>query len=176
MLMTHELWDMLEDGLDCSWAVVQAGGQQTRYLRAGKGPSVILLPDHSRPGRFWTAILERLAEGHRVLVPDYGGAPGDFATWFRGFVEGIGVPAAALVANEELALAALECALLEPELVTHLALLPATAAAGPIEGHLSGAGSLPQIPVLIVQADLSARDGVATLDAFLRTPRPSPVD
>lgn len=171
--MTHELWDTLELANGCSWAVLQAGDRQTRYLRVGKGTPVVLLPSQVRSAEFWTSVTDHLSERHRVMMPDFPWHPSVFGEWFRSFLDGLGVPAVSLVVAEEFALAALECALLEPEMVNHVVVIPDQGPdQGALEGHLSATHNLAQIPVLILRPGASDRDAVVLLRAFLSSPRP----
>lgn len=71
-------------------AVVQVGALETRYLRCGRGPSVVLLlADAPDPG-----AVARLAADHRVIIPTPPVpplAPGDLERWLRGLIEGLGL-------------------------------------------------------------------------------------
>lgn len=171
--MTHELWNTLELANGCSWAVLQAAERQTRYLRVGRGAPVVLLPSQVRGAEFWTSVTDHLAEQHRVMMPDFPWHPTDFGDWYRSFLDGLGIPAVSLVVAEEFALNALECALLEPEMINHLVIVPDRGPdQGALEGHLSATHNLAQIPVLVLRPGAADRDAIVALRAFLTAPLP----
>jgi pimeloyl-ACP methyl ester carboxylesterase len=109
-------------------AAVFDGITDTPYHRAGRGaPVIVLAPDDSRVG---DALLAALSLQFRVIAPDLPcrrtNAPGahpSFPTWFRGFLDGLGLSRVALVAESRFGAAALAFALLEPERVQRLAVV-----------------------------------------------------
>lgn len=71
-------------------AVVQVGARETRYLRCGCGPSVLVLAV-DRAARL--RLLERLAGGYRVIAPEPP-PPTEAAAlqqWVRELIEGLGL-------------------------------------------------------------------------------------
>jgi hypothetical protein len=83
-------------------AVVQAGAFETRYVRAGQGPPVVLIVDPPVGAHEW--VFRRLAERFRVIAPSVpdGVLAGASAAegWLEGVMEGLGVESAALVVAE----------------------------------------------------------------------------
>jgi pimeloyl-ACP methyl ester carboxylesterase len=109
-------------------AVVFDGRTETRYLRAGRGyPAIVLVQGAPRTADALLAGLRRLA---RVIVPELPALPvaepdrtTDFVRWLSGFLDGLGVTRAALVAEEPFAAAVTRFAILEPERVERLVVL-----------------------------------------------------
>jgi pimeloyl-ACP methyl ester carboxylesterase len=118
-------------------AVVFDGRTETRYLRAGRGYPVIVLAGGAR--RTADTLLTGLWRLARVIVPEVplfgAGEPDgttDFSRWFSGFLDGLGVTRAAVVADELFEEAATRFALLEPERVERLLVVRDDAAAGAV--------------------------------------------
>ena len=118
-------------------ALVDAGAICTPYLRAGVGAPLVLLGAREEAAGA-SPLLVRLSARFRVVAPEpgawCGGAPnGDapghegavpsFAAWLRGFLDGLGIQQASIVAREELALRALSFSLTDPLRVDRLVLL-----------------------------------------------------
>jgi pimeloyl-ACP methyl ester carboxylesterase len=85
-------------GLPITERVLDVGGVETTVLEAGDGPSLVLLHGGIEcGGAYWAPVIARLAERHRLVVPDVPGlgesAPVDrldddtFAAWFTGVLE-----------------------------------------------------------------------------------------
>ena len=113
-------------------ASVDVGPIRTSYVRAGSGAPVVLLstpPDDAGAG---VPLLAVLATRFRVVAPEpratAAEAPGDpapapaFSAWLRGFLDGMGIARASLVAREEFALRALSFCLTDPLRVDRLVL------------------------------------------------------
>ena len=58
---------------------IELHGHQVVYRVAGEGPPVVLVHGMVNSSRHWSAVAERLAEGHLVIAPDLIGH-GDSAT------------------------------------------------------------------------------------------------
>jgi pimeloyl-ACP methyl ester carboxylesterase len=85
-------------GLPITERVLDVGGVETTVLQAGDGPSLVLLHGGIEcGGAYWAPVIARLAEHHRLVVPDVPGlgesAPVDrldddtFTQWFAGVLE-----------------------------------------------------------------------------------------
>ena len=85
-------------GLPVTGRVLDVDGIATSILEAGDGPPLVLLHGGIEcGGAYWAPVITRLAERHRLLVPDVPGlgesAPVDrldddtFAAWFAGVLE-----------------------------------------------------------------------------------------
>jgi hypothetical protein len=92
-------------------ALLQTGPVVTAYLRAGRGPALMLLRDPSRHGAS-DPLLRLLAGTFKVTAPDLGfrarsaGKPeGPFLSsrsWLQAFMEGVGLERPAVVADAHL--------------------------------------------------------------------------
>jgi 4,5:9,10-diseco-3-hydroxy-5,9,17-trioxoandrosta-1(10),2-diene-4-oate hydrolase len=102
---------------------------ETGYLRAGCGPAVLLLVPASQtvgssgngPGTF-DGLVDALAAHCRVFVPDADPAL-PFSEWLRGFMDGLGLVSASLVADDAVGAHALDFARTHPERVDRVAIL-----------------------------------------------------
>jgi pimeloyl-ACP methyl ester carboxylesterase len=104
-------------GLPITERVVDVGGVETTVLEAGDGPPLVLLHGGIEcGGAYWAPVITRLAEHHRLLVPDVPGlgesAPADrldddtFAAWLTGLLEQTRAEQTTLVAHALLGSAA----------------------------------------------------------------------
>ncbi len=89
-------------------AVVQAGGWETRYVRAGRGPQVLILT-MAGDGGWAHGLLSALASRFRVYLPERPGLGSDIdirsedaAVWLRGVIDGLGLDRPVVVADAEL--------------------------------------------------------------------------
>ena len=90
-------------------AVVSAGEVETRYRRTGCGPPVVVLGYEFDDEDRLPEPLGPLAGRFRVIVPDPAGIealapatspePASFPGWLRGFLEGLGIEGARVVAE-----------------------------------------------------------------------------
>lgn len=105
-------------------ATVMVGQIETSYQRAGVGrPLVLLVPPPQD-----LSVLEPLLHRWRVVVPEstsvlaLPGAPGStpFAGWLRGFLEGLGLQRACIVADTSVAVALATVRAQQPELIEHV--------------------------------------------------------
>lgn len=62
----------LPPGVESARATVD--GLNIAYLRAGKGPSVVLLHGYTETSRMWLPLIEQLATKYTVIAPDLRGA------------------------------------------------------------------------------------------------------
>jgi pimeloyl-ACP methyl ester carboxylesterase len=104
-------------GLPITERVLDIGGVQTTVLEAGDGPPILLLHGGIEcGGAYWAPVIARLAERHRLVMPDVPGlgesAPVDrldddtFAAWFTGVLEQTHAEQPTLVAHSLLGSAA----------------------------------------------------------------------
>src|SRR4051812_46201644 len=108
------------------WAQVRAADHSTRYQRFGAGagtPVVILLPAASE-ANVWPELFDSLAEQRRVYLPDLPDESGAFAARMCAFLDGVGLAPVTVIAPGSFCVPALEFALLEPERVARLVLVP----------------------------------------------------
>jgi 2-hydroxymuconate-semialdehyde hydrolase len=104
-------------GLPVTERGLDVGGIETAVLEGGDGPPLVLLHGGIEcGGAYWAPVLARLAERHRLVVPDVPGlgesAPVDrldddtFAVWFTGVLEQLRCVRPTLVAHSLLGSAA----------------------------------------------------------------------
>jgi pimeloyl-ACP methyl ester carboxylesterase len=86
--------DRMLEGLPVTERRLRLAGVSTVVLEGGDGPPLVLLHGAIESGgAYWAPVIERLAEHHRVVVPDVPGlgesepvadlTPDTFAEWFR---------------------------------------------------------------------------------------------
>ena len=98
---------------------VVAGETDTHYSRAGRGEPVVILPADCDTAARLLAELPRRFQG---LAPDPR-VQNDFSTWFRGFLDALGIPAVSLIVDSAFAPDAIYFALHEPDRVNRIAFL-----------------------------------------------------
>ena len=153
-------------------AQVRTADHITRYTRVGSGRPVIVLDELYSTETLWPELIERLASSRRVLVPEVPPAEPRFAAWLRGFIDGMGLPPATLVAVADLCIPAIEFTLLEPERIERLILVPS----GRVEetglsGALSSTLGSADVEMLVVRRDFPSSDAISIIDRFLRAER-----
>lgn len=149
-------------------AVVRAGSTVTSYERTGAGHPVLLLvgPDADIATPFWLAIRKAIGAQFRLMVPDPAPSGNDLGEWLGGFLDGLGVSRASLVADEQVGVAVIGFALLAPDRVSRLVLV---SSASPDVPGLDGAVSdkLASHPLLVVRAHGDPEAVAASVVRFL---------
>ena len=153
-------------------AQVRTADHITPYTRVGSGRPVIILDAPSRSQTLWPDLIDRMALTRRVLVPEVTTAEPRFTAWLRGFIEGMGLPPATIVAVGDLCLPSIEFTLLEPERVERLILVPSggveeTGLTGVLTSTLGSA----DVEMLVVRRDFPANDAISIIERFLRGDR-----
>ncbi|HEX6535839.1 MAG TPA: hypothetical protein VF041_14670 [Gemmatimonadaceae bacterium] len=149
-------------------ARVRVGDCTTRYLRRGVGRPVVVLRATDCDGELWPPLLDAIAAHHRLILPEAPCADAAFASWFRGFADGIGLPPATMIAADAYCVPALELALLEPERLDRLVLVPrGRAEESGVAGSLSTAARQQALPILVVRRGHPASDALATVERFI---------
>ncbi len=148
---------------------MRAADHVTRYTRTGAGKPVLVLDEPTVVGTLWPELLCRLAEHHRVILPEVPGAELHFYRWLRGFIEGMGLPAMTMIAVGDLCVPGLEFALLEPDRISRLVLVPSgsgdeTALAGTLTPTLSSS----RVAVLVVRRDTPSANAIPAIEEFIR--------
>ena len=149
---------------------VRAADHVTRYTRTGAGEPVLVLDTPAVVGALWPDLYGRLAEHHRVILPEVpGAAEAHFYRWLRGFVEGVGLSVMTVIAAGELCVPALEFALLDPDRINRLVLVPSgrgdeTALGGTLTPTLSSA----RVAVLVVRRDAPSGEAIGAIERFIR--------
>ena len=96
--MTQSARERMLRGLQESERRVELAGVSTALLEAGDGPPLVLLHGGIEcGGAYWAPVIERLAESHRVVVPDVPGLGESepvadlttevFSDWFRALLD-----------------------------------------------------------------------------------------
>jgi hypothetical protein len=148
------------------WAQVRAADYVTRYVRHGAGKPVVVLD--LADGTLWPELTDALAAGHRVILPEAPAAEAHFAAWLRGFLDGMGLPAVTLIAAGPFCLPALEFALLDPDRLERLVLVPAGAAdATGLTGALGTTSAGALLGMLVVRRDHPTDEALELIVEFI---------
>lgn len=110
-------------------ATVTVGDMETGYLRAGSGPALLLVLPASQTigssttgGGTFDRLVDALSPHCRVFVPDADSAL-PFATWLRGFMDGLGLDSASLLTDDGVGADALDFARTHPERVERIVIV-----------------------------------------------------
>ena len=156
-----------------SFAQVRSADYTTRYIRVGAGQPVVIVDATMDPGALWPELIGRLAEGGRVILPEIQDGGDRFTPWLRSFLDGMGLPPVTLVATGELCLSALEFALLEPERVRRLVLIPAGSAEETgLTSVITPSVGASSVAMLVVRRDCPPGDAIPLIERFLRGEMP----
>ena len=156
-----------------SFAQVRSADYTTRYIRVGAGEPVIIADATMNPGALWPELVSRLADGRRVILPEVHGGQDQFTPWLRSFLDGMGLPPVTLIATGELCLSALEFALLDPERVRRLILVPVGRAQETgLTSVMTPSDGGPAVSMLVVRRDCPAADALRMIERFLRGEMP----
>jgi pimeloyl-ACP methyl ester carboxylesterase len=156
-----------------SFAQVRSADYTTRYVRVGAGQPVLIVDVTMNSSSLWPELIGRLAEGRRVILPEVQGGGDRFGAWLRSFLDGMGLPPVTLVATNELCVAALEFALLEPDRIARLVLVPAgSAEATGLVSVITPSLGAASVSMLVVRRDCPTAEAVVLIDRFLRGEMP----
>lgn len=154
------------------WAEVHAHDRVVRYRRRGAGPPVLVLgsPASTRGSgaSLWPELLEALAAGHRVLLPELPAAAGS-GEWLADFLEGLGLARVTVVAAGPSCGAALELAFLAPDQVARVVLVgDGEANASGLQSPSSGAAvHAGPVPLLVIRSDLPCAEALPLVARFV---------
>ena len=140
------------------FAEVRVGDHVTRYVRRGTGPSVLLLLGHTEANPLWSALIETLVAGHRVIIPQPPPDGDHSAICLRAFIEGIGACDLVIIAGGSAIDAALEVASSDEFTVRKLILLPT-------DSHSAERSSE---RILWIPADQSVPSSIQRVEEFVR--------
>ena len=150
------------------WAQVRVAERVTRYVRRGAGHPVLLLRAQGDDCPLWPALVDALAARCRVILPEAPEADVGFASWIRGFVDGVGCLPVTLIAAGEFSLPALELALLDVDRLARLVLMPCgDAEEAGLTGVLATRPRPRALPVLVVRRECPAAHAVALVERFV---------
>lgn len=166
----HSLATALLDP-DTPWCEIRLGEQTTRYVRLGMGRPVVLLA--GSPAPIWPGAIEALAARNRVYAPEIPGDLSAVGRWLRGFLDGVGAERPTVIATSSLCIPALEYALLEPDRLDRLVLVPdGTAEETGLDGTLGATNGAATLPILVLRREHPPDSAVEVLMSFLRQPVP----
>jgi len=149
-------------------AVVRAGNSVTSYERTGSGHPVLVLvgPDADISTPFWQAIRKAIGAQFRMVLPDPMPSVNDLGEWLGGFLDGLGVDSASLVADERVGVAVIGFALLAPDRVKRLVLVSGNCPDVPnLDGAVGDRAS--SHPLLVVRAQGDPEDVAQRVVKFL---------
>lgn len=148
-------------------AEVRVADLVTRYVRRGAGRPVVVLRASDDADALWPELLDAIAAHCRVLIPDAPATDASFADWLRAFLDGVGHPTVMLIATRRYCVSALELALLDPERVAALVLVPRGRSDEPGLTGVLGASVRQTLPVLVVHRETPAADAVRLVEALI---------
>lgn len=150
-------------------AVVQTGGVETLYRRAGSGTRVLLLGGAGGPVAA-VGLFEWLSVGFRTIAPVLPADVGEILSgtpelWLRGLVDGLGVERPAIVADESWAHVLLRFAIGDPDRVDRMALVGVRGWDGAV--HAAPLDSLRNAghPILLVRIPRAGHGDPATRES-----------
>jgi pimeloyl-ACP methyl ester carboxylesterase len=152
------------------WSEVRAADHVTRYMRfgSGSGAPVVILTPGTADANIWPEVFEALSADRRVLIPDLPDAEGCFAPRLTAFLDGLGLSSVTLVAPGSFCVPALEFALLEPDRLNRLVLVPRGGAEETgLAGTLATSASSRETAVLLVRRQTPVTDAVQLVTGFV---------
>jgi hypothetical protein len=156
-----------------SFAQVRSADYTTRYIRVGAGQPVVVADAAMTPSSLWPDLVGRLADGRRLIIPEVQGGQDRFAAWLRSFLDGMGLPPVSLLAAGELCLPSLEFALLEPDRLERLVLVPSGSAEETgLASVMTPSLGAKSVSMLVVRRDCPATDAIPLIERFLRGEMP----
>lgn len=146
---------------------LKVGNDQAHYLKAGSGPSVVLIHGGASDSRDWVYTMAALSHRYSLYAPDLIGFGlsdrskdgyylSDFSEFIMGFMETLGLENPVLVGHSLGGRLCLEIALQHPEKVRKLVLV-----------HASGLGKISRLGTVFFTAFWAIRQ-------VLRRPQPYP--
>lgn len=152
------------------WSEVRAGDHVTRYMRfgTGTGAPVIILTPATSDANIWPELFDALSAGRRVYIPDLPDADWCFAPRLAAFLDGLGLSSVTLIAPASFCVPALEFALLEPDRLQRLVLVPrGVAEETGLTGRLTTSTPSREISVLLVRREAATADAVQMVNEFV---------
>ena len=151
------------------WAEVRAHDRVVRYRRSGSGPVVLLLQPDSPTTPLWPELLEAIATGSRLIVPEPPATESDAEPWLSALLEGLGTRHTTIVAAGGFCIAALERALLSPEQIDRVIMVcSGRGSEGAVDGQLATAAQAAAVPFLVVRRDRPVSEILPVVQEFLR--------
>lgn len=134
----------------------------------GTGAPVVILAPGTPDANIWPELFEALSAGRRVYIPDLPDAEWCFSPRLAAFLDGLGLSAVTLVAPASFCVPALEFALLEPDRLQRLILVPQGGAKETgLTGTLTTATPTREISVLLIRRETAVANAVQLVDKFV---------
>jgi len=141
-------------------AMVRAGDSVTSYLRTGKGEPVVLLRRTRHLEPLWGIVLAEVSHSFRAIVPEHAPDGEHFATWFRSFLDGLGLGAVRVVSDAHFGMCCVDAGVLDPDWLSVLVVLAESGEAQRL-AHLLEANQAPAVTTALVLTDDADAYGVA---------------
>lgn len=120
-------------------------------------------PDDLAP--LWPEVLEHLAAGGRLIVPDPPDSADEIEEWLALLLEGLGLWNVVLVATEGFCLPAIERALVEPDRIARIVL--ACSGGSDAAAVRDARARLSAVPLLMLRRDQPAEAALPLVAAFV---------
>jgi len=153
------------------WAEVRAHDRVVRYRRSGTGtgPVVLLLQPGSRVASLWPELLEMIADGTRLIVPEPPANETDLEAWLSALLEGLGTRNITIIATDGFCIAALERALISPEQFARVVIVcSGRGSESAVDGRLATPVHAAGIPLLVLRRDRLVSEILPIVEEFLR--------
>ena len=121
--------------------------------------------------RLWNLVLDEVANSYRAILPERAPEGAGFETWFRTFLDGLGLGTVRVVADAHFGVRCAESGLLDPEMLTVLVVVSHAAEYDAITRSLARE-TVMRVPALIVSADGEDPQAVALLTVRQLQSRP----
>ncbi len=141
-------------------AEVRAHAQVTRYTRRGSGPLVVVVQREAETDASWLALVDALALGYRVLVPELPLDHPDPAGCLTAFLEGLGAFGVIIMATHARWAAALAFAQQAPDQIACLVLVHCTGEHDDVP-DCTGLHRQASVPLLVIR-DVECPEAVLT--------------
>jgi len=151
------------------WAEVRAHDRVVRYRRSGAGPVVLLLQPASAIAPLWPELLDRIAAGTRLVVPEPPANEMEVEDWLSALLEGLGMRNTTIVATEGFCIAALERTLLSPEQIARVIIVcSGRGSESAVDGQLAAPAQAAGVPFLVLRRDRPVSEILPVVERFLR--------
>jgi hypothetical protein len=151
------------------WAEVRAHDRVVRYRRSGAGPVVLLLQPAAAIAPIWPELLDVIAAGTRLVIPEPPMSDIEVEDWLSALLEGSGMRNTTIVATEGFCIAALERTLLSPEQIARVIIVcSGRGSEGAVDGQLAAPAQAAGVPFLVLRRDRPVAEILPVVEGFLR--------
>ena len=141
-------------------AMVRAGDSVTAYLRSGRGDPVVLLRRTDLADPVWGTILAEVAGRFRAILPEKVPEGDGFASWFRSFLDGLGLGTVRVVADAHYGMSCATTGMLDPDWLSSLVVVCPATDRDRVAAALQAAAE-PLVSTAIIDSDGQDQDRVA---------------